>query len=134
MRKKFTETSNWLNVVFYNSAFTDTEKSYIASVDIDNNGHNYKVFLLSKTEAETYFANNNARKCKPLYVDYSVNLNGDYDNWWLSSLYIVNGANWEQYRWGVYNDGTVTVLALYKQNNYNSPEYNLVRPAMWIQL
>ena len=132
----FNKTPDWLNGYFYNNTFTNAEKNFIASTEFYEGIYygTYNVFILSKYEAETYFADNNARKCKPLYVDYSVNLNGDYDNWWLRSLYIVNGANQSGYIWGVSNDGKITVLPLYKQNNYNMPNYNLVRPAMWIQL
>ena len=48
---------NWLNDVFYNSAFSDTEKQKIQQTIIEQEGNKSSdsVFLLSSQEVETYF-------------------------------------------------------------------------------
>ena len=82
----------WLNDDFYNKAFTDKEKSYISSYDpYDEEEGN--IFLLSKEEAETFFAYNNSIKCKP--TEYAMKKNdvkttakidnNGYCIWWLRS-------------------------------------------------
>ena len=117
----------WLNGTFYNSSFTDTEKSFIASTEISN--ESYYVFLLSKTEAENYFANNTARKCRR--INFNVNeANEGYTTWWLRTCYVDNGS-------GVYSvnyDGKIVQSVLYRYNNPNSLNYYLVRPAMWVNI
>ena len=66
----------WLNGEFFNSAFTSEEKKLIQEVrvkDPDNakygtkggNDTTDRIFLLSIEEVNQYFANNEARKCKP---------------------------------------------------------------------
>ena len=87
----------WLNNDFYNGAFNEQERKNIKSFEGDN------VFLLSKEEAEKYFANNDIRRCEA--TKYAVK-NGAwvldesyYCCWWLrspnpnysNSVYRVNG-------------------------------------------
>ena len=116
----------WLNGDFYNNTFTDDEKSFIASVR-----YNSKVFLLSKPEAEQYFANNTARKCR--LFNYNINAaNEGYSNWWLCSPYY---NNYTQSIWGVNYDGNIVGLSFYPANNSNnSPNSYIVRPAMWVNI
>ena len=119
----------WLNGTFYNSAFTDTEKTYIASTEINDGVYNgtYKVFLLSKYEAETYFADNNARICNLYYKNTG---NAILRNWWLRTPYgsYVNGVY-------IVNDtGGISGAFTYNYNNPNSYNSYLVRPAMWVNI
>ena len=79
---KNSEIRQWLNGEFYNKAFNEKDKKYIKSFDDDN------IFLLSYEDAQKYFANYEAKKCKA--TEYAVK-NGAYiyDDcccWWLSSV------------------------------------------------
>ncbi len=109
---------HWLNNGFYNKVFTEQEKKYINSFNGDN------VFLLSKEEAEKYFANNDARKCK---VTYFAKANGAYvadsgnSPWWLRSPYGNNCVC------RVLDDGDIGFFYIHN-NQY------VVRPALWINL
>ena len=95
---KNSEIRNWLNGDFYNKAFTDQDKKYINLSNLSDVGTSDNVFLLSKEEAEKYFANDTARQCKA--TDYAVKngawvgsgswLDGGvsrkgYSKWWLRS-------------------------------------------------
>ena len=86
---KNSKIRKWLNGEFYNKAFIDQEKKCINLSNLLDVGTSDNVFLLSKEESGKYFANDNARLCKP--TDYAVK-NGAYvwkDNgcgvWWLRS-------------------------------------------------
>lgn len=109
---------HWLNNGFYNKVFTEQEKKYINSFNGDN------VFLLSKEEAEKYFANNDARKCK---VTYFAKANGAYvadsgnSPWWLRSPYGNNCV------FRVLDDGDISFFYIHN-NQY------VVRPDLWINL
>ena len=138
------EIRQWLNGEFYNKAFSENEKKLIRNSGISTKkvyrggflGFGKKeelsytddyIFLLSEEEAEKYFVNNEARKCKA--TEYAVK-NGAYvaDNgyswWWLrspnfnygNSVYYVNG------------DGDVL------NDCYVISSYLLARPALWINL
>ena len=108
------EISEWLNKDFYNKAFNEEEKKSII-----------RKFLLTKDEAEEYFANNEARKCKA--TEYAVK-NGAYvdDNgytcWWLRSMF----------------DGFYQVYYVLSDGNFShsSADYagGVVRPVLWINL
>ena len=75
------EIRKWLNGEFYNSTFSGDEKARIKSFNQD------KVFLLSRKEAEKYFADDDARRCKP--TAYAKAKGADvYEGccyWWLRS-------------------------------------------------
>lgn len=128
----------WLNDDFYNDAFTSGEKRQILETSLENednpkhksmggNKTNDKVFLLSIDETQTFFQNDNVRKCKA--TEYALN-NGahgliDYSSvWWLRSpgkdqraaVVISNTGN-------LYLDG----------REVNAKNVG-VRPAMWISL
>lgn len=102
------ELRSWLNGVFINKAFSATEQSAIMTTTVDNSkeqgnsdwntsgGNNTedKLFLLSYSETERYFLNNDYRKCAP--TDYAIAreafANPDYTidgratgYWWLRS-------------------------------------------------
>ena len=119
------EIRKWLNVDFYNKAFTDQEKKSIKSSNLSDVGTTDNVFLLSCDEAYKYFANDDARKCKG--TEYAVK-NGVYvsDNgyswWWLRSPHLSS----DFYVYNVHYDG-----------NFDSYVYDynlLARPALWINL
>ena len=118
------EIRKWLNGYFYNKVFNDNEKKNINSFDGDN------VFLMSKEEAEKYFANNEARKCKSTEYakkngawvagsHYGDKVAG-YSVWWLRSsrgksvLYVSSGGKFY----------------------YSGVDYAtvVVRPALWINI
>ena len=114
----------WLNGEFYNKAFSENEKKLIRNEELSYTDD--YIFLLSKEEAEKYFANDDARRCKA--TDYAKN-NGAYvvsngcSWWWLRSPY----PNYGNCVYLVYYDGDIC----YHGVNY---DYFLVRPALWINL
>ena len=128
----------WLNEFFFNAAFSTEEQEKIldTNVSADNNPKYSidpgnatidKVFLLSVTEAEKYFASDSVRQCKP--TAYAVE-NGAYENgsgncwWWLRS------PGYTQSRTAtVYVDGSVTYGGGYVHSNVGC-----VRPALWVNL
>ena len=135
------EIRQWLNGEFYNRAFSENEKKLIRNSGISTKvyrggflGFGKKeelsytddyIFLLSREEAEKYFVNNEAMKCKA--TEYAVK-NGAYvaDNgyswWWLRSPDLNRDIN-------VYNvnyDGLI-------DNRYSVyTDFLLARPALWI--
>ena len=115
------EIRKWLNGDFYNKAFTDQDKNIISSFNGDN------VFLLSKEEAEKYFANDDARKCKATDYAKKNGANVRNDNgcscWWLRSPLCGNSSH----VYYVYYDG-------YVRNDYVHYGFYLVRPALWVNL
>ncbi len=127
--KRFDNSSNvwknskirqWLNDYFYNNAFSEQEKKYIKSSNLSDVGTTDNIFLLSKEEAEKYFANDAARKCK--ITDYAFENGGWKDDdgfcfWWLrssygDSVYCVSYDGAIRYHGVSSNDGVVR-LALY---------------------
>ena len=122
------EIRKWLNGSFYNDAFSVDDKKSINLSNLSDVGTSDSVFLLSKEEANKYFANDDSRRCKA--TDYAVK-NGawvDSDNgsckgyscWWLrspglDSLFLV------------YSDGDINYCNVIIDNN-------LARPALWINL
>ena len=122
------EIRQWANNYFYNKAFSENEKKYINSFDGDNN-----VFLFSKEEAEKYFANNEARKCKATEyaVVNSLSVYGSSGScyWRLRSrnysnhyyVYLVNEAG------RVYCGGFFSFCGV----QFNDAGF---RPALWINL
>lgn len=90
----------WLNKDFFNTAFSAKEREMIPAVTVSadknpeystnsGNATQDKVFLLSITEANKYFASDSKRQCAP--TEYAVTngayVNGDNGNcmWWLRS-------------------------------------------------
>ena len=96
---------NWLNGSFYNSAFSEAEKSKIQTTKVKNednpdygtpggNNTKDKVFLLSISEARRYFGSDSARICYP--TDYAISRGvwlaaGGSCGWWLRSPGILLG-------------------------------------------
>ena len=134
----------WLNDNFYNTAFNELQKSFIETTTVDNsaastgkssnsyacNNTNDKMFLLSYTEATTYYSSSSARmakgtdyaKCQGLYVSKaSSSLGNSY--WWMRSP-LSNSAESAYYS---EVDGRIYGRYVYS-TNYG------VRPACWINL
>ena len=152
--KRFDDNSNdwesseicgWLNGDFYNTAFDETEKEFIKPVNIvfnDDGSDNYNfddstynVFLLSKEEAEKYFVNNDARKCKATdyakkngawVADSSFSCPG-YSVWWLRSPYPLSECDVD-FVCDVDNDGSIDDISLVNDDDW------LARPALSINL
>ena len=84
-----------------------------------------RVFLLSATEAKTYFSSSSSRQCTPTKYALSkpccTNDSG-YGYWWLRSR-----GNYSNYAARVVDDGAVNLLGA----AVNS-EQHMVRPALWV--
>ncbi len=124
------EIRKWLNGEFYSKAFNDKEKKYISPSNLSDVGTSDNVFLLSKEEAETYFANDDARRCKP--TEYAVKNRacvGDfgrfegYGSWWLRSLRPDNC----NLVYNIYFGGSIHYL-------FVDYAFAVARPALWINL
>ena len=123
---KNSEIRNWLNGDFYNKVFSDQEKKSINLSNLSDVGTADHVFLLSKDEAEKYFANNDARKCE--HTEYAKKNGADVRNgyiwWWLRSPNPSNSSR--VYR--VNYDGSI-----HGSCNVDDADV-VVRPALWINL
>lgn len=127
----------WLNDSFYNTAFSEAEKTMIlySNVDADPNpffstdpgeGTNNKVFILSIEEAYQYFFSEVDRMCKPTPYTVAQGVRVDKSNgncnWWLRSPgYDASVAS------RVMADGNVSYCGYHVHSNQNA-----VRPAIWI--
>ncbi len=130
---------SWLNDTFLNSAFSKKEQSLIQTTTVSadmnpeydtdpGNGTDDKVFLLSITEAEKYFATDESRKCETTAY---ARANGAYhrgDNvncwWWLRSP-----GSEQRHAATIDYDGE-----FFNMGSYVSNDEICVRPAMWISI
>ncbi len=99
---QYSTIRTWLNVTFYETAFTDLQKALIQTTTVDNSvsstgysSNNYacgntndKIFLLSYQEANTYFGSNSARQKKSTDYAKSQGL------WTNTDSYLGNGYWW----------------------------------------
>ena len=122
----------WLNDDFYNTVFTDKEKGYIAYSELTDVGTTDNVFLLSKTEAEAYFASSLARRCTPTSyacskytIPYSSIDENTYLYWWLRSPSTLIPKNPYAVSSRTY-DST-------NDNTAGNSSFG-IRPALWIDL
>ena len=119
----YSKIRKWLNGEFYKKAFSESDKKYINLSYLFCVGTSDYVFLLSKKEAEKYFANKNLRRCKP--TEYAVKNGADVDSdtgcswWWLRSRAIGDCYN-------VFSDGSI--------NECGVLNTCIVRPALWINI
>lgn len=129
---------SWLNETFLNTAFSEKERSLIQNTTVSadknpeydtdpGNGTTDKVFLLSITEAEKYFATNKLRQCEQ--TAYAV-ANGAYGSsgsncwWWLRSP-------------GIDQDLAATVFGAGEvscSGDFVGHNNACVRPTMWINI
>ena len=110
----------WLNGEFYNGSFAYDEKALIKSFNRDN------VFLLSREEAEKYFANRGARICKPTSYAKAKGAwiwKDGCGYWWLRSPSPSGSDN----VFSVRRDGDV------RSNGVLDDDVS-VRPALWIKV
>lgn len=140
------ETHNdrqWLNQDFYNSAFTDAEKSQILLVTNDNpdnatygtkggNSTQDKIFYLSIDETR-YFSSDESRKAKPsAYVKAQgimvLEPYGGTTYWSLRSP-----GYMESIRAYVDGDGITYPMGLYLPDDYENPIIG-ARPAFWLKI
>ena len=135
----------WMNGTFLNKAFNAEEQAQIQNTTVSadknpeyntnpGNATTDKVFLLSINEVEKYFNSDEARKCAPTAYakaqgaytsDSYKTASGAATCWWLlrsPGSTQINSAN-------VHSDGSV-----YCYGNYVHPDYDAVRPALWIDL
>ena len=129
----------WLNDFFYNDAFNPTEKARIRQTKLKNDGGNDtedRVFLLSISEAESYFNSNGARMCTP--TDYAKKRGApstyeytkggrDIGYWWLRSPRTQNTRFYKAAN--VRRDGSINYNGIRVDSNLLG-----IRPAMWINL
>lgn len=124
----------WLNGTFFESAFSQDEQGLIEVTSIESSQD--KVFLLSRTEAQSYFKTDEERKTKN--TEYTVEKCGDeyYANrcfWWLRSQ--TNESGWSG------NAADIVVgsgrLCKYQSTPYMSrvdAPNTSVRPAIWVDI
>lgn len=129
----------WLNSDFLDTAFSAQEQAMIPSVTVSadenpqyctdaGNATQDKVFLLSISEAERYFASDKAKQCKP--TAYAVALGAYTDR--------TGGKCW----WWLRSPGTdrasaarVSVSGDVDERGYAVDyAFDAVRPALWIDL
>ena len=135
----------WLNGAFLNDAFSADEQAKIEATKVTadknreystnpGNATTDKVFLLSTTETEKYFATNEARKCAPTaYAKAQVaytstryeTANGEATCfWWLRSP-----GSFQNYAAIGGDDGSVGYYG-----DFVDDSFGCVRPALWIHL
>ena len=124
------EIRKWLNGDFYNNAFSADEKKSINLSNLSDVGTSDNVFLLSKQEAEKYFAYNNDRECK--VTEYSkkyakrlgfyVWKDNGCGSWWLRYPTRYDGLYYVMSYGGFYDGCRV------------DDDSMLARPALWINL
>lgn len=115
----------WLNNTFINAAFSDSEKTMIATVvvqvqdgapiDVTQD----QVFLLSVGEVNEYFDLDSARQCEATAY---ARANGSGSYWWLRTL-----GKHPRYATYVTSGGSIA------EGSYDNSVFG-VRPALWIDL
>lgn len=125
----------WLNVVFLNKAFDAAEQARIPTVTLTaDKNQSYdtdrgkdtqdRIFLLSITEENRYFASDAERQCKPTAYAKEEGCCVDKDNgncwWWLRSPSLDSSR-----AAGVSSDGSV-----HRGGNYVYYDRSAVRPAL----
>lgn len=124
----------WLNGTFFESAFSQDEQGLIEVTSIESSQD--KVFLLSRTEAQSYFKTDEERKTKN--TEYTVEKCGDeyYANrcfWWLRSQ--TDESGWS-------GNAADIVAGSGRLCKYQSTPYmsrvdapnTSVRPAIWVDI
>ena len=138
---------DWLNTVFIADAFNDTEIQGIITTKVDNTHGQYemphivddvdtedRVFILSTTEAGTYFTSDDARRCKP--SEYALNKKVSYKmvsdsldrktgfcSWWVRTRVAAWNIGY------VMSDGYITTII-----GFDGCVFNYIRPVIWLDL
>lgn len=128
----------WLNGTFINTAFSTEEQKYIRETIVSpernpsyrntnpGNQTTDKAFLLSYSEANSYFINNDARMCQATAY---AQANGAY--------VAGNGNCWWWLR--TQGDDTNAAMAVFAFGNFHEPGHDVsaprdaVRPAIWVR-
>lgn len=130
---------NWLNTSFLETAFISEEKDLVVGYDMTGMHYNSeedtfaekiitdKVFLLSISEAENYFADDETRSClitPYCYAQGAKKTKYDTGTWWLRST----GGSYTRAA-SVNPHGEIGEDGIYV-------DYNIcaIRPAMWINI
>lgn len=144
----------WLNESFYNKAFSEDEKKYIESTTVVNTGNDEfgtsggndttdKVFLLSTSEVEKYFASDNMHsdneKLSTVGTDYAKNVKNNNDVLYVNSSGAWFGGNspfWLRSPGNKQNHAArIRVTGYLGDNGINvANKDNGVRPAIWVSL
>ncbi len=141
----------WLNDDFFNAAFSDTEKGKIETSTVPahvnpnfpvspGNETTDKIFLLSITEAQTYFTSDADRQCDA--TRYAVK-KGAHVLGSESGLYTSDGTCTDIHcspYWWLRSPGSRLILvsvvkgdgSIYFEGEIGSATGNAVRPAMWV--
>ena len=126
----------WLNNEFFSQVFNEEEKMQIFTTtvkphenqDYDTNQGNTtrdKIFLLSVSEANQYFVNNDERLCTPsAEAQSNGHIGSGYTSWWLRSTGMFQYLAAYIGDTGLVNHGGRSV----------GGEYRGIRPAMWIAI
>ncbi len=135
----------WLNNDFINAAFSADEKAMIPTVTVSadknpgysiypGNSTSDNIFLLSITEAEKHFSDDDARMCAPTAYaiaqgawanDNDKTASGETTCWW----WLRSPGNNQSSAAAVYSDGAVNRRGLSVYNDRFA-----VRPALWITI
>lgn len=133
---------NWLNNVFFNTAFTIEEQNSILLTTVDNsnmqgnrcwndqgqNNTKDNVFLLSYAESDLYFEDDESRRCIP--TKYAVSMGSETKNY----IYGTPNTGW----WWLRSPGEKPHYAAFvnydgeRFSNAVGNDYLSVRPALWI--
>lgn len=128
----------WLNRDFYYTAFNSSEQKAICTTKVSAEKNLYnkinpgqdtqdKVFLLSQSEAKTYFSSDYARKAQCTeYTKSRWTYSGDYavNNWWLRSP---EDYPSDVFVYGVCDDGSIGMFE-------SGTTTVAVRPVIWVDL
>ncbi len=125
----------WLNNDFLNTAFTANEKAMIPTVTVSadrNPQYNKsagsstkdKVYLLSITEADNYFAFSSERKCVPTQYAVSQGASKNSCSWWLRTP----GTTY----YGYYTAYVNSAGSVYNYGASATTKYG-IRPVLWIE-
>lgn len=136
---KLSHIRQWLNDTFYNTVFTNSQKTIILTTTVNNSAastgyeaNQYacddtedEIFLLSSSEAEMYYEDSTSRQAQG--SDYAkcqgLDVYGDNSSWWLRSP----NYNDTYFTRFVHNVGNINFAYVY-DTCYG------VRPALWIIL
>ena len=120
----------WLNETFLESAFSQDEQDLIKLTSIDSSKD--KVFLLSRTEVQSYFKSDESRKVKGTEFAKKGTKN-IYWCWWLRSQSDYRGETSAD---AVDESGSVDRQLLRQTEIFNFVVYSelLVRPAIWVDI
>ena len=129
---------NWLNTDFYNEAFDIKEQAAIQTVTVPEDSYptysttsgkatQDKIFILSASEADSYFTSSYERRC----FNYPGSQAVDREQyWWLRTP-----GKTQSSALLIFMDGRISARATVPTNpSPKVTEKNAVRPAMWIDL